>query len=463
VVSALTAPATAGAGQSLSVTDTAKNQGAGLAPASTTSFYLSANTSVDASDVVLGSRSVPELVQNATHVVTTAFAIPVGTATGSYYVIARADAGSLVPETNENNNTRSVVVAVGPDLTVSALAVPTTLGAGQSLSVTDTTRNQGAGLAAASTTTFYLSSNTVLDAADFALGSRPAPALVQNGTSVASTVITIPANATVGNHYVIAHSDSAGVVSETSESNNTRVALVAIGPDLAVSALTAPASSGAGANLNLTDTTRNQGAGLAPPTTTSFYLSVNTTFDAADVLLGSRPVPELPQNGTSITTTVLTIPVDTPAGNRYIIARADDGSLVAETSETNNTRTALVAIGPDLLVSALAAPSSAVAGQNVNVTDTTKNQGAGLALASTTFFYLSTNTAVDASDVGLGSRPAPELVQNATSVVTTALTIPAGTAAGSYYLIAKADGDTLVPETNETNNTRVSLISVSSP
>jgi subtilase family serine protease len=48
-------------------------------------------------------------------------------------------------------------------------------------------------------------------------------------------------------------------------------------------------------------------------------------------------------------------------------------------------------------------------------------------------------------------------------VVTTALTIPAGTAAGSYYLIAKADGDTLVPETNETNNTRVSLISVSSP
>ena len=100
--------------------------------------------------------------------------------------------------------------------------------------------------------------------------------------------------------------------------------------------------------------------------------------------------------------------------------------------------------GPDLVVSALTAPSAAGAGQTMNVTDTTKNQGAGLAPPSATSFYLSVNTAFDTPDVFLGSRSVPELLQNATSVVSTSLTIPAGTAAGNYYLIARADGDTLV-------------------
>ena len=76
----------------------------------------------------------------------------------------------------------------------------------------------------------------------------------------------------------------------------------------------------------------------------------------------------------------------------------------------------------------------------MNVTDTTKNQGAGLAPPSATSFYLSVNTAFDTPDVFLGSRSeSPELLQNATSVVSTSLTIPAGTTAGNYNLIARAE------------------------
>ena len=73
------------------------------------------------------------------------------------------------------------------------------------------------------------------------------------------------------------------------------------------------------------------------------------------------------------------------------------------------------------------------------------------------------NTAFDTPDVFLGSRSVPELLQNATSVVSTSLTIPAGTTAGNYNLIARADGGTLVPETNEGNNTRVPSWSPSDP
>jgi len=83
----------------------------------------------------------------------------------------------------------------------------------------------------------------------------------------------------------------------------------------------------------------------------------------------------------------------------------------------------------------------------------------------------------DASDLPLGSRPAPELLPNESSVSVTLLTVPvgtpvgnyfviaisAGTAAGTHYLIARADGDSLVPETNENNNTRITPVAVTTP
>ena len=48
----------------------------------------------------------------------------------------------------------------------------------------------------------------------------------------------------------------------------------------------------------------------------------------------------------------------------------------------------------------------------------------------------------------------PALAAGATSLRTTAITIPAGTAPATYYLIAVADGTGVVVETLETNNTR---------
>ena len=44
----------------------------------------------------------------------------------------------------------------------------------------------------------------------------------------------------------------------------------------------------------------------------------------------------------------------------------------------------------------------------------------------------------------------------------TAVTIPQGTAPGTYYIIAAADGTNGVAETVETNNTRAILIQISS-
>ena len=61
----------------------------------------------------------------------------------------------------------------------SALGAPSVGGAGATIAVTVTTKNQGNGHADPSVTRFYLSSNSVLDAADALLtGEQAVPALL---------------------------------------------------------------------------------------------------------------------------------------------------------------------------------------------------------------------------------------------------------------------------------------------
>ena len=105
-------------------------------------------------------------------------------------------------------------------------------------------------------------------------------------------------------------------------------------------------------------------------------------------------------------------------------------------------------------MSALTAPSTAGAGSTIVVSDTTANQGAGAVAASTTRFYLSSNTSLDTSDIVLaGARSVPALAGGGTSAGSVSLTIPSAVLAGTYYVIAKADADDAVVETQETNNT----------
>lgn len=95
--------------------------------------------------------------------------------------------------------------------------------------------------------------------------------------------------------------------------------------------------------------------------------------------------------------------------------------------------------------------STVAAGSVVSVTDTVMNQGADLAAQTTTRFYLSKNGILDAGDVALApGRAVAEIAAGASNSGMTPLMIPPGTASGSYYVLAKADGDGVVGESLET-------------
>jgi CARDB protein/putative pyrroloquinoline-quinone binding quinoprotein len=107
---------------------------------------------------------------------------------------------------------------------------------------------------------------------------------------------------------------------------------------------------------------------------------------------------------------------------------------------------------PDLVVSSVNVPSKGRAGQAIKVTDITGNSGGGQAGPSTTRYYLSTDQVLDAGDPPLGFRSVPALPPGSSNKGSVNVTIPSGTFAGNYYVIAKADADSAIAEANENNN-----------
>ena len=108
---------------------------------------------------------------------------------------------------------------------------------------------------------------------------------------------------------------------------------------------------------------------------------------------------------------------------------------------------------PDLVVTAVTSPSTGVAGGQIQVSETVKNQGGQTAVETGAAFYLSTDSTITVNDIptyyGCGiASIAPGESQSCGGLIE----IPASVPAGSYYLGAYADNANTITESNETNN-----------
>ena len=85
-----------------------------------------------------------------------------------------------------------------------------------------------------------------------------------------------------------------------------------------------------------------------------------------------------------------------------------------------------------------------------------EESGVGAAATSSTGFYLSANTSIGSTDIFIGSSVVGALGSGETATASASLHIAADTPPGSYYVIGRADWNTVVAETVETNNDRES-------
>ena len=117
-----------------------------------------------------------------------------------------------------------------PDLIVQSLRGPASAAVGSSVVVTATIRNSAPVGAVASTTQFYLSSDTLLDGGDALIGSQSVPALGAKGRNSGSATLTIPLATPPGAYFILAVSDGANAVTEAAEGNNLRAKSITVTP-----------------------------------------------------------------------------------------------------------------------------------------------------------------------------------------------------------------------------------------
>ncbi len=206
---------------------------------------------------------------------------------------------------------------------------------------------------------------------------------------------------------------------------------------------------------------------------TGVYLSSDAGISTSDRLLQtvseSSTLSAGDQFGASTFSRQVIVPADVAPGNYWVGVLLDNGNIVAETDEGNNTAAHQITVvgsssKPNLKVSGCSvSPTQISSGGSVDLTYRAQNTGStGAAYFSYTFF-VSTDQTFDGSDQLLGGLDVPGgwAAGYDSGSQTTNLSL-SGLADGTYYVGYMADVSNQVPETDEGDNYCVAQVTIGS-
>lgn len=446
VLTDVSAPPSGATGLPLVVRDTVASIGGGTG-GFRIGYYLSTDATITTSDTFLGFRTVQGLAPGSASTADTSVTVPADLAPGTYYVGAIADYQGGIAEASEANNARAgnAVVIAGPDLTVSAVEGPQSVGTAVPFAVTATVANIGVGASKATTVSIYLSTDAVITPTDLRLGYAYVAVLAPGATSPSTLSVSVPSHLAEGTYYLGAFVDSNGLVAESNEGNNALpgAPLALVRPDLEPATLAGSASSLTGGTITVSYTLSAlpTGGGVTDATL-GFYLSNDLVITPQDVWLGSKSVGALASGASTSGIAVLTIPPTIAGGTYYLGAYADPTRSTLEANEANNGLAAgtIAITGPDLVATHVSAPASAARGSTIPVTTSVAaDAGGGAAPGFYVGVFLSADANITAADQLLGYRWVPGLPPGGTSLETSSVTLPASLAPGTYYVGVLAD------------------------
>lgn len=360
VVSAVSASGATMAGQGLSVTWTIANTGDAPTNVSTwrDSIFLSVDANLTPDDILVGSYQQNAVLNNGDSRQTTqSFSVPSSVPTGNYYVIVLTDSQNAVQENGrENDNFGVAAVAtqiqgIPPaNLIVQNVVAPSNAAAGQTLSLSWTTANNGPGPTPTGVwnDAVLLSRDLILNpAVDVYLGSfSHNGVLPASGQQIINQDFNVPPGLS-GPYFVFVKADYNNQVPETSEADNVnysanmvQITLPSPG-DLVVSSVNAAGSYMLGDVANFSWQITNNGPGsITGSWSDSVYLSADLVWDINDAFVGRfvHPSVTLAQGQSKGGSGQAAIPA-VPPGNYYVIVRTDVFNQIPETNNANNTGT----------------------------------------------------------------------------------------------------------------------------
>ena len=207
---------------------TVTNQGTAGSNAYRIGYYLSFDTTITTSDMLLLTTSATALAAGASQTLPgPTLTIPVGTTPGRYFVGAFLDDQNGTAESNEVNNFRSTRLTItGPDLVVSGWGVPpvspTSVPAGGAVTLAGfTVTNQGTVASNAYSIGFYLSVDSTLTTSDVFLSGTLQPALPAGASvTIPGRTLGIPTSTGPRQYFIGPLLDDQNATAESDETNN---------------------------------------------------------------------------------------------------------------------------------------------------------------------------------------------------------------------------------------------------
>lgn len=321
---AVSAPFVIGPGETIPVTVDLRSDGAPTTRSFDVAFFLSADRTVDASDVGLGQISGTLAPSGFSSTLNALPSLPSSLPFTSAFVLARLDAGNQIAEIDETNNDISTSLPVRietADLRVPLVATRGSLFPGLPFEAEADIDNAGAARATGFSLCLFLTSS--LDPAP------PLADLVFEATGItvlADERIRIRAQPTVpegvtGDVRLVAQADCRDDIDEATEDNNTQfepVTVFASGPDLALAWTSTAIPGEAGERYPVSFTLDNLGVEAA---SAQVDLVLQGEQASASVPILDVPVELAPQTGVAFAESPR-LPTDLPSGRYDVSLRA---------------------------------------------------------------------------------------------------------------------------------------------
>lgn len=396
-------------------------------------------TDGSAGGITVGSASVAGLAAGAA----TTVDIPwntAGAAFDGHILIAR----QTLPDDVSSNNTIAIAISVNPppttDVAVTSVSAAAAVTQGSTVSIAVAVHNVG-GRNVDSSFTLVLTDST----AGVTIGTQAIPGLVAGGNTTRFFSWNTSGVAVGGHTLVARHS----LIDDNSGNDQAAATITVDAPttDIAVTALSAPASVTQGGTVSIGVSVQNVGG---QPVATSF--DVVLTDATAGSTIGTQTVAGGLAAGAGTTVSFSWNTAGAAPGGHTLIAAhtlADDNTA----NDQRSTTVTVEASPTDLALASVTGPSAVTQGDTAAVVVTVQHVG-GPDVTTGVDVVLADGTA----GVTIGTQTLPGLVAG-TSATLTFIWNTAGAATGGHILVATQ----MLADANSSNNARAIAITVNAP
>jgi hypothetical protein len=457
-------------GDVLAVACTLTNAASGNCPPSITGLHFGTSaTEPPTSDGLNLKLPTPAIEAGASVRITNVITIPPNTPLGTYYLWVLADDvenSSLNQTTRSDDATRSAPLTVAlvvsrPNLAPQNILLSAySVRPGDLLSVMWTTTNTGNGDCRASLTGLHLGTSGSEPPANDGLDIRlPTPEIPAHSAVRQTNTITIPAGTPTGNYYVwvVADDMAQSTLNQSSRADDAArsailgVVTMAAQPNLIPQNVIMSSDFARPADqVTIRWTIRNLGNVMCPASLTGVRLGQTATAPPTNGLVHLLfETPEIGPEAAVQQTNIVTIPLNAPLGTNYFWVVADD--VAASTLNQSSREDDVARSGPLTIVTELPRPNlvplnvtlsvaAAPPGGQVTVAWTMTNSGNANCPASTTGLHLGSSASAPPASDSLNLKIAtPGIDAHSSLSQSYAVTLPASTAPGIYFLWVVAD------------------------